>query len=118
MGSPKAAPYPAMARFKFGDGRLGEVRHAADIEVGIARRRGALAAFVLGTGLPALLRNGALEALGGQLDCKREILTIRTHGVDIRLTVNEVEHYVLSVVASGRGPSCVDRGPNLAASYF
>ena len=27
-------------------------------------------------------------------------------------------HYVLSVVAFGNGPSRVDRGPNLAASYF
>ena len=57
-----------MARFKFGGGRLGEVRCAADTKVGMVGRRGALAAFVLKADAPALLRQGAIEALGGQTD--------------------------------------------------
>ena len=35
-GLPKVAIYPAHALFKFGDGRTGEVCHAADITVGVA----------------------------------------------------------------------------------
>ena len=31
---------------------------------------------------------------------------------------NEMGHYALSVVAFGKGPSCVERGPNFAASYL
>ena len=38
--------------------------------------------------------------------------------MDIRPNVNEMGHYVLTVVAFGKGPLCVDRGPILAASYF
>ena len=60
-GIPRVTTYPSQARFRFGDGRLGEVRHAAAISVGFT-------AFVLGGGVPALLRKGAMEALGGQLD--------------------------------------------------
>ena len=60
MGSPKVGPYPTMARFKFGDVRVGEVRYAADIKVGIAGRRGAIAAFFLDAEIPASLRRGAL----------------------------------------------------------
>ena len=72
-----------MNRFKFGDVRAGEVRCAADIKVGIAGRRGAFTAFVLGAGIPALLRKGAPEALGDQLDFEQDILVIRSDGVDI-----------------------------------
>ena len=55
MGSPDANPNPTIARFKFGDGRVGEVRYAADIKVGIAERGGAFTAFVLVADIPALL---------------------------------------------------------------
>ena len=79
--------------------------------MGIAGRRGAFTDFVLGADIPALLCVGALEALCGQLDCERDILTIREHGVDVPLSANEMGHCILSVVALGRGPY-------LAASYF
>ena len=72
----------AMARPKFEGGRVGEVEHAADIQVGAAGCRGACAARVLEADIPALLRKGALEALGGQLDFERDIMTIRKHGVN------------------------------------
>ena len=91
-----------MARYTFGGGRVGEVGNAADLKVGIARRRGAFTAFVLGEHNPALLRKGAPEALGGQLDLDVEIRTIRKHRADIPQQVNELGRYVLSVVAFGK----------------
>ena len=42
MGTPNANPYPAMAHFKFEDGRVGVERYAADINVGVAGRLGRL----------------------------------------------------------------------------
>ena len=57
-------PYLTIARFKFGDGRVGEVMYAADIKVGIAECGGAFAAFVLVADIPALPRKAALEAIG------------------------------------------------------
>ena len=114
----KVTPYPAMARFKFGGGRIGEVKYAADIKVGFAGCRGVSTALVLEADIPALLRTGALGALGGQFNCERDISTIRNHGADTPLKAHEMGHYVLSVVAFREGPSCADRGPNLAASFF
>ena len=75
-------------------------------------------ALISAADIPAVLCKGALEALGGQLDFERDILTIRRHGVDIPLSVNGMGHYALSAVAFGTGPSCGDRRPNLAASNF
>ena len=59
FGAPPADPHPARAGFKFG-----EVRHAADIPVGIAGGRGIFTAFPTDTDIPALLHIGALGALG------------------------------------------------------
>ena len=61
-------PYTAPARFKFGDGREGEVKHATDIKVGVAACKGAFTAFAPDADIPDLLREGAWEALGGQLN--------------------------------------------------
>ena len=66
-GIPRVATYPSKARFRFGDGRLGEVRYAADIPAGIAGNRGVSTAFVLDADIPALSCRGSMEALGGQL---------------------------------------------------
>ena len=44
------------ARFRLGDGRLGEVRRAADTPAGFAGRRGKFTAFALEADIPALLR--------------------------------------------------------------
>ena len=46
-GFPRVLTYPAQARFKFGDGRTGNVCPAADVAVGIAGAKGAFTAFVL-----------------------------------------------------------------------
>ena len=77
MGFPKVNPHPAFAPLKFGDWRVGEVKYAADIKVGVAARRGAFTTFVLDADIPALLCRWPLEALGGQLDSERKISTIR-----------------------------------------
>ena len=69
-----AVPYPSSARFKFGDGRIGEVNREADIKVGIAGHKGAFTAFALDAEIPSLLRKGALEALGAQLDFDEDTL--------------------------------------------
>ena len=53
-GLPAVTTHPAHATFKFGDGRTGEVRHAADITVGVAGVKGKFAAFVLDSDIPAL----------------------------------------------------------------
>ena len=75
-GVPCAEPHPACAGFDLGDGRLGDVRYRSEISAGIAGGRG---------NILALLRKGALEALGGQLDSSRRISTFRTQGFDIPL---------------------------------
>ena len=109
MGIPKVAMYPSTARFRLGGGRVGGVRYAADIKVGIAGRRAASAASVPGADIPALLREGTPEALGGQLDFKRNTLGIRNRGVGIPPQVNGVGRCVLSVVAFGKRPPRVGR---------
>ena len=63
-----AQPYFARARFKFGDGRPGEVRYAAGSPVGIAGGPGKFADFLLQAEIPALLRKGALRAAGWDTD--------------------------------------------------
>ena len=52
-GVPRAETYPACARFKFGDGRLEEVRYAAGIPAGIAGGPEKFAAFALGAEIPS-----------------------------------------------------------------
>lgn len=79
-GLPKVDSYPAHAMFKFGDGRLGEVCHAADITVGVAGVKGTFTAFVLDSDIPALLSKGALESLHGCLDFAQHTLTLGKTG--------------------------------------
>ena len=45
MGLRRVATYAAQARFKFGYGREGDVRFAADITVGVAGAKVSSAAF-------------------------------------------------------------------------
>ena len=49
--------YPSAARFKFGDGRIGEVQYAANITVGIAGRKGTFTAFATDAGRKAPFRD-------------------------------------------------------------
>ena len=64
-GAPTARPNPAFARFKFANGRMSNVRFAANAPSGFTGRRGAFATFLDGEGIPALLGLGALKPLGG-----------------------------------------------------
>ena len=103
MGLEKAVPYPSSSRLKFLGGGIGEVKHAADIKVGIAGCKGAFAAYALGAETPALLCKGALEALGAQLDFEKDTLSPLRHGVRVPLRVNAMGHYIVSVVEFGPG---------------
>ena len=71
-GRRKVSTYPSSTRFRFGGGRLGEVRHAADIPEGIAENKGKFTALAPDADIPALLRKGAMEAPGGQKDFSRD----------------------------------------------
>ena len=64
---------PASARFRFGDGRPGGVRRAAEIPVGIAGSKGGFTSFAPHADILALLRKGASEGWEGQLDFSRGI---------------------------------------------
>ena len=97
-GRQKVSTYPASARGRFGDGRLGDVRHAADIPACISGSQGNFAAFALDADIAEFLRKGALEALGGQLDFLRDLFTLRKHGVTIPARVNGAGRYLLGAV--------------------
>ena len=103
-GIQRAPTYPSTARFRFGDGRLGEVRHAVDILAGVAGKKGNFTAFVLEADIPALLRKGAMEKLGGQLDFLHGSRALHPQGVKIPLGVNRMGHYILSVVDFRKDP--------------
>ena len=76
MGPPRVAPFPAQARFTFGDGRVGDVRHSADIAAGIAGAEDNFAAFASDADIPAFFRKGALGSLGGRPDFSRDALAV------------------------------------------
>ena len=88
----RAEPCPARAIFKFGDGDLGAVRRAANILVAIAGGRGKFTASLLEAAIQALLRRGALGALGGQLAFAHTISTLSKQGVDIPLKSDGMDH--------------------------
>ena len=108
----------ASAQFRFGSGRLGDVRHAAIIPVGTGGNKGKFTALSLEVDIPALSRRGALEPLGGQLDVSRDILTLRMRGLDIPLKVNRMGPYILSVAVSGMGRPQIKEAPVAPAPYF
>ena len=74
---PREPAHPSKARFRFRDGRHWEVRHAAGAPVGVAGNKGMFTAFALAAEIPALLRKGAMEDVGGQLDFLRGSFHLR-----------------------------------------
>ena len=78
--------------------------------MGIAGCKGTFTAFVLDAEILALLRKGALEALGAQLDSEKGTLLLLRHGVCAPLKFNAMGHYIVGAAEFGRGP-------NFAASY-
>ena len=89
-----------------------------EIPVRAAGTKGALTAFVLCAGKPALLRKGAMGAPGGQLDFSRDPLTLNEQGVNIPKRVNQMGHYILSVADFGKDPSRRVGGPAVSAPHF
>ena len=118
MGMEKAHLYPSAARFKFGDGRIGEVQYAANITIGIAGCKGTFTAFVMDAGIPALLRRGALEALGAQMDFAKDTLLLERRGICVPLGLHSMGHYIMGGAEFGRGGTKRTRGPQFSASYF
>ena len=117
-GIRRVAPYSSKARFRSGDGRLGEARCAADFSVAAAGNRGKCTAFALDADSPALLRKGAVEARGGQLDFLRGPLILRQRGAQIPPRVNRVGRCILSVADFRKNPSRSLSGcPEASASF-
>lgn len=116
-GPPQLSAYPARTRLEFGGGRHGEARFTADLP-GSAGCRGELAASVTDAGIPAILRKGAVEALGGQSQVARDMLTLRNQGADIPPKVNQTGRNILNAVAVGEGRPRSGRRPAFPASYF
>ena len=58
---------------------------------------------MLDADMPALLRKGALAALGAQWDFVYDVLSFRRRGVHIPLRVNQMGDCILSVGSSGEG---------------
>ena len=76
------------------------MRRAADTPAGVAESKGKFTAFALDADISALLRKGAAEALGGQLDFARDSLALRRHGALIPIRINRTGRCFLSVIAS------------------
>ena len=113
-----AQTYPARARFKFRNGRVGDVRYAADIPAGIAGGRGEIAASLLGADIAALLREGALGSLGGQSDYTRNAAALKKMCVDVPLEVRGMGHYGLRAALFGGKCEKSVRGLTYSVSYF
>ena len=103
------------ARFKFGHGRIGDMRFVADITVGIAASTRNFTAFISAANIPALQRKGALAALAGKLDFSRGKLTLGFCGVDMPFGGNDMGRYFSSVVDSGGRRGELASNPNLSA---
>ena len=97
--------YPVCARIHLGDGRLGEVRCAADTPAGIAGSREEIAAC----GPEAGIRT---------LGFPPRSFTWRKQGADTPLKLNHSGHYVLSAVAIGTVLPHNSDGPRRSAAQI
>ena len=68
--------------------------------------------------IPALLRKGALEALGAQLDFAKDALFLERRGICVPLGLNAMGHYVMSVVEFGKGGAEKDAGSPVFCLVF
>ena len=84
--------------------------------MGIAGSKRKFTAFELETDIPALLRKGATEKLGGQLDFPRDVLTLLRQGVSISEKVGRMEHYTPSAVDCEEDTSRQTKGRVVTAS--
>ena len=115
-GAPRAETFPESARFKFGDGRLGDVRCAAGCPVGVAGGPGKCTAYLLDAGIPASSRKGASEARGRQVDSPCSVLTLRKQGVDVLSESGGMGRYVWSAASIGKRRKKSVMGPTYESS--
>ena len=94
LGRPLAAIAPALASFRNGDGRVGNVHRAALIPIAIVGRAGQFMAYVVEADIPALLGKEGLETLGGHLNFRERVLTLEPFGADIPLEMNAAGRYL------------------------
>ena len=73
LGIPEVTAFPAMARFFFGDGRVGSERFSADIKVGIAGRGGAFAVSALEADIPRYCVRGPFSDMPWRRDAFADI---------------------------------------------
>ena len=65
-----------------------------------------------------MLRKGALDALGAQLDFAKDALLLERRGVCVPLGLNAMGHCIMSVAEFGRGGTKRARDPQFSATYF
>ena len=106
LGRPPAKHKEALASFRYGDGRVGDVHNAAVIPIAIAGYTGQFMAYAVDADIPALLGKQALETLGSLLNSRQRVLTLEKLGADIPLKMNAVGRYILNV-ADFPDPTCV-----------
>ena len=117
LGVPTAQPYPARAKFKFGNGHMEDARFAADNSAGLAGGHGALSAFSAGVDIPTLFRGGSLELLDGELDVPRNCQRLQTMGLDVALRASKVGRRVLGAASfDATGGPRLGCGPTFSAS--
>ena len=95
---------------------MGHVKFAADITVGGAGAKGAFTARALDADIPAVLRRGASEALGGRLDFFRAPLRWVSEEWESPSKSMIWGAIFLSVANFGRCRGGVERSPNFSAS--
>ena len=117
-GVHRVSTYQSEERFRFGGGRLCAVIHAADVLVGIAGNTGNFTASTPDADSPALLRKGAMEAPGGQLDFLLDSLVLPKRGIAIPLRAGRTGHHILSVADFGKDASRKARSPVVSAPIF
>ena len=85
------------AQFKFGNGRMGEIRLVAHAPVGSAGCREKFATLLADADIRALLRKGAVGSLTGKLDFPHGCLHLRGRGAEVLLKANMARRDVLCV---------------------
>ena len=118
FGVPPAQSFPAIEGFKFGNGRVGEVRFSADILAWTAGGRGEVAAFLMDADIPALLRKGEPQYLGRQLDPPRNVSTFGRLAAGVPLKVIGAGHFVLSAASFGEERNSLGNGLTQSTSWF
>ena len=104
-----AAPYPTLARVKFGNGQVETARHAVDAPIVSAGQMEASTTSPVAQNTPALMSKGALEPRDGHLDFAQDMLHLRKIGAVANLRTNQAGHCVLDAPGFARemphGPS-------------